>query len=257
MAEAIQIKQQHLPKRIYKYRRNCLNARTNLKNDTTWMSSPEFFNDPYDCLFLVSEQSLSADLNGKLLAQHVEPGKSLHASQVFALRAKEEIRKWRRLTKVSCFNSVNDSILMWGHYAESHKGFCIEYDIEQLAPQHDLRRKLFPVIYTSKIYDLTEYAKGLSEPNRNDFRNICPLLSLLYKYQGWTYEQEWRVISITEKEIPGHDWPMPKPSRVFLGSEMDEAGQAEVCSICSAKGVDVEKMLLTEDKYELQPKPLL
>jgi hypothetical protein len=256
IAEAIEIKQQYLPKRIYKYRRNCLNARTNLENDTVWMSSPEFFNDPYDCLFKVSEQLLSADLEEKLLAQNVEPEKSLHASKVHALKAIEEIRRWRKLTKVSCFNSINDSILMWGHYAESHKGFCIEYDIESLAPQHNLCRKLFPVIYTSKIYDLTEYAKGLSNMNHNDFRDIWPLLSLLHKYEGWKYEQEWRVVSITEKETPDHNWPMPKASRVFIGSEMNEAGQAEICSICNAKGIPVEKMHLTHDKYQLQPKPL-
>jgi hypothetical protein len=45
-AEARSIKQRHLPKRIYKYRRDCSNSRRNLETDTVWLSSPNSYNDP-------------------------------------------------------------------------------------------------------------------------------------------------------------------------------------------------------------------
>ena len=40
------------------------------------------------------------------------------------------------LSKSQC--GFPDSELMWAHYADSHKGFCIEYDIEQLALSEEL-----------------------------------------------------------------------------------------------------------------------
>lgn len=29
---------------------------------------------------------------------------------------------------VSCFSEKVDDLLMWGHYAEGHRGFCLEFD---------------------------------------------------------------------------------------------------------------------------------
>src|SRR5271169_1124811 len=55
--EAIALKQQHLPKQIYKYRRDCRESRDCLKTDSVWMASPDSYNDPYDCsIMLPSEQ---------------------------------------------------------------------------------------------------------------------------------------------------------------------------------------------------------
>jgi len=48
-ADAITFKQQHLPKRIFKYRPDNEYARENLKSDTIWLASPDAYNDPYDC----------------------------------------------------------------------------------------------------------------------------------------------------------------------------------------------------------------
>jgi hypothetical protein len=59
--------------------------------------------------------------------------------------------------KVCSFSSVKDSIIMWGHYSENHKGFCLEYDISQLPPSELSRRLLFPVIYSEKLFDATRY----------------------------------------------------------------------------------------------------
>ena len=62
------------------------------------------------------------------------------------------LRQWRKITKICSFSAVNDSILMWGHYAQDHKGFCVEYDLEKLEPDHPLRRTLYPVIYSPQLY---------------------------------------------------------------------------------------------------------
>jgi hypothetical protein len=63
LEEALRIKEQHLPNRIYKYRRDSKESRLNLDNDTVWISSPDSYNDPYDCSFTVSEGRLVTAFN--------------------------------------------------------------------------------------------------------------------------------------------------------------------------------------------------
>ena len=31
---------------------------------------------------------------------------------------------------VSCFSAIHDNLLMWGHYAQGHQGFCLEYSTD-------------------------------------------------------------------------------------------------------------------------------
>jgi hypothetical protein len=46
------------------------------------------------------------------------------------------VRQWRAVTKVSSSSEVSDSILMWSHYADNHRGFCVEYGLRGLASEH-------------------------------------------------------------------------------------------------------------------------
>ena len=71
-AEALAIKEQHLPKRLYKYRRDYSNSRENLRTDTVWLSSPDSYNDPYDCSFKVAEDQVVAALSKHLVDHFVE-----------------------------------------------------------------------------------------------------------------------------------------------------------------------------------------
>src|SRR5271157_1770949 len=46
--EALAVKEQNLPARIYKYRCNNSYTRTSLESDCVWTCSPAKYNDPYD-----------------------------------------------------------------------------------------------------------------------------------------------------------------------------------------------------------------
>lgn len=295
--EAIALKQLHLPKRIYKYRRDSNYSRQNLKTDTVWMASPDSYNDPYDCAFTVAEEQVVTALKKSLLTEFakvykladadateqiekamsgatdplvflaeyiaevngVTPGNNPQQMAEFvSLMAPKMIsntvgvlRQWRKITKICSFSAVNDSILMWGHYAQDHKGFCVEYDLEKLQPDHPLRRTLYPVIYSPQLYDLTSFAQKLVGPNRQEFNPSSPLLGVLHKFDGWKYEEEWRSISYTQAVVDEHNWTVPTPSRVFLGTKMDSQNAKELVAICEPKGIEVCQMALAKDKFEL------
>lgn len=298
LAEAITLKEAHLPKKIYKYRRDVDHARANLGTDTVWMASPDTYNDPYDCSFTVAEENVLNALKissarefadvyeletnvpdkqnkeaipspkpSKRVAEYGRPifraAPEIHSLQELLLMAPliiedvvRVLHNWRDLTSICSFSSVNDSILMWGHYAQNHKGFCIEYDLEQLQSEHPFRRKLYPVIYSKKLYDLTAYVQKLVGPNRQAFNPSSPLLSVLHKSDEWKYEQEWRVVSITNEAKGGHNWSVPTPSRVFLGSKMSSENVEAVRELCEGKNIEVLQMELAEDRFQLLGRPI-
>lgn len=49
---------------------------------------------------------------------------------------------------ICCFASTNDNALMWAHYGDNNKGFCIGYGIKEL--NNEMTHLTFPVIYTEK-----------------------------------------------------------------------------------------------------------
>jgi hypothetical protein len=52
---------------------------------------------------------------------------------------------------------------MWSHYADHHRGFCIEYDLESLGDSnHFFRKNLYPVLYSADLYDLSPFVEGLA-----------------------------------------------------------------------------------------------
>jgi len=145
---------------------------------------------------------------------------------------------------------------MWGHYADKHQGFCMEYDIHALADDHPFRRFLYPVIYTDQLYDLTGWAVGLAGPGRESFNPEGPLLGVLHKFEGWKYEEEWRLVSVTKSPTPDENWAVVKPTRVLLGSKVTADAEKELSSICARRKIAVEKMQLADDKFHLLSTPV-
>jgi hypothetical protein len=138
----------------------------------------------------------------------------------------EEIKK---LAKLCSLSSVGDSVIMWSHYADHHKGFCIEYDLEPLKPEHPFRHNLYPVAYSENLYDLRPYAEQLVAKNREEFHTMYPLLAMLHKFDGWSYEHEWRLIS--KKRPSSKIKNSQHPPRHDCSSAQDSMSQrVRVCS---------------------------
>ena len=261
MSDAIALKNDHLQGKVYKYR--CVNDRSlqNLQEDTIWLASPDKYNDPFDCLFSVSDEDilpiLRQTLNEELIriyspsAPELEPA---HADRLLG-EALEGIRKMRGATKICSFSAANNIILMWSHYANHHTGFCIEYDLEPLEPQHTMRKNLYPVIYDPNLYSLTPYMQDLCRTDRSAFAVNGLLFPVLYKYAGWSYEKEWRAIWFCDQICDDHAHAVPKASRVYLGAKIDAPAARQVYDICAARGIEVLKMKMELDRFRLEPEP--
>jgi len=154
-------------------------------------------------------------------------------------------------TKVCSFSAICDSIIMWSHYADNHQGFCVEYKLEPLMDGHACWYNLYKVIYSPKLYDLTRWAELMIGPNRDQSNPVYPLLATIHKFDGWKYEEEWRLVLLDSKLNDDRNYNVPTPTRVLLGSKMKTSSKKELREICKDRNIEVWEMHRVTNSFEL------
>ena len=138
------------------------------------------------------------------------------------------LKKMRSKARISCFSTKNDSILMWSHYADSHRGVCFEFE--------ENRDFFKSVNYSSQRANINLY-DAISRVLAFDFLNekisykdkkfADIMLNPLYtKSLEWAYENEVRcVLSDEEYNTSGFFYSDNKCmlkmniSRIYIGSK--------------------------------------
>jgi len=261
----------------------------NLKEDSVWLADPSTFNDPYDCAYALDIEYLNkkymseyfgskdcnVDLSAGLMKEIIssenpfskwadymfreEPEERRDAiqSQLEALQRKmsEDFatyssRKNAGNFKVCSFSERKDSLLMWAHYADNHKGFCLEYDIKSMSYRDLRRRFMYPVIYSEKMFDATDYMHG----NVKDGRNVLHLnLAALTKAIDWRYEKEWRLVFSNGVLLMPQKCYIGKPTHLYLGSKMEDTDQEDLIDICKSKEIPYSMMRPHHREFKVEP----
>ena len=89
---------------------------------------------------------------------------------------------------ICCFSKTEKEILMWSHYSDSHKGLCLKFDINE---DPNIFQFLEKVKYETSIKPLNCFKEWTGRQIIDHF--IVP------KYDKWSYEQEVRVIKISDE----------------------------------------------------------
>ena len=172
-----------------------------------------------------------------LLRQLPEAKRNIQGMAEFLMPKLQEVmaRKFEELIGILCLSESAESLLMWAHYADSHRGFVIEFD--ELSPFFDRRvnpddelRHLRKVSYSPKRPSLT----------LADVEDFAPFMT---KGTDWKYEAEWRMIVpldtastvIGEEPHAVHlfEFPAQAITSVVLGSRMAAQKKEEVRRILS------------------------
>lgn len=114
--------------------------------------------------------------------------KTAHHRDMLTRAIGHEMRKGYS-TGVLCLSSKFNSPLMWSHYADQHRGVCIEYDVS-IAPLSRLHKVSYGtprVVSASLLHDLI--IKRI-EDKYSEIEKAC----LLTKSREWSYEREWRLL---------------------------------------------------------------
>jgi hypothetical protein len=219
---------------LYKYKTIEKNSLKYLISNEIYFSKTSDFNDPFDGQVLPDSllddlEKMNIDVSNSPLANHNDYLKvRLNGFSVF------------------CMSEKNDDILMWSHYADSHKGICfgfkekIEGYIPNEAPIYSCK-----VDYIDKhpYIDLYKDINSGRAYNSGDlFKDHCNMAndllntSLTKKHISWIYEKEIRIIS-EEGAGPRSFYPEAL-ERVILGMNISSGDE------------QIVKELLKDKKWE-------
>jgi hypothetical protein len=168
--------------------------------------------------------------------------------------AEDAIAKFNALAqddmRVCSFSATGTSIIMWSHYADSHRGFCVEYDLTRLDPNDVRLRLLCPVIYSEKIFDATPYF--VDTIGIDSFNSLLAVIATLHKSHEWAYEEEWRLLSLPGLPPPSHVCPMPCLKAVYLGARMKQGDKTTIGRIATRMGATVFQMRLSRAEFRME-----
>lgn len=209
-----------MPDILYKYRDFSKESKRILKKQELYFSSPLKFNDPFDsCVPLTlanldeivsrtlkQENNLASDSLKEDLLQGNKLAWDECRRKIETLNHKEHQQCLEKKFGICSLTENFSNLLMWPHYADSHRGFCIGLDIQSII------KKVYPkirrnggnldVVWCFKVqynasYPLLEYRIVNPEIDMRDAEEkvLEAFQPLLNKSIEWSYEREWRLVS--------------------------------------------------------------
>lgn len=157
-----------------------------------------------------------------------------------------------------------NSMPMWAHYANSHRGFCVAYDMTT-KDNVMLCSSTFPIEYREHRFDFTKIMQdqigNLIHEKENTMMNgqkkimihdeTLPLISNLLvniKHISWKYENEFRYTTCLPVDFDGRQpYYIPAtPQKIYIGSRCQDHHADELLSIGKMQNIPVYRMANTK-----------
>ena len=254
---------------IYKFRswKSDFDKDVLLKNQL-YLSSPQDFNDPFDCrisdnyflldtdqkisdyvdtvlgrqMHFILSKGLDIDAERKRITEKVADLKIFQKEQD-ELRFREQDLRYGILS----LNLSWDSILMWSHYADHHRGYCLG-------------------LYESKLRESGMFGKGgivnyeSKFPALSPFDRDDPMKSFIEthtKAKEWCYEKEYRLTKLFYPEIPTlSDRIVTIPddfiAEVTIGIDTTEVHRQEIINCCRDRGIRIYSANKKEFEFRIE-----
>ena len=241
-----------IPKYLYKYRvwENKRHEAIITDNEIYFASSAQF-NDPFDCKIPMRFDRLTRTerlkyilefgrasfpnldeeelwkVSKRLADNPTHQGKNLLND---ASKAQNKVIE----NNFGIFSLTSDpkNILMWSHYAESHTGFCVCFDIVNLLQFFQQKEVTTnALIELHKVRYKNEYPSLLPSDD-NKGKNLLQIM--LTKSQLWSYENEYRIIIGGATRITV-TIPSEFINCVILGCKISDSSRNEILHILKTK----------------------
>ncbi|MGA3014481.1 MAG: DUF2971 domain-containing protein [Bacteroidales bacterium] len=269
-------KPNEVPEIVYKYRNWSDDKHKNvlIKNELFLPSSREF-NDPFDCK--IPENFLTLDTDEKIcefvdksIKKHNDllnlEGRNIQFEKEKLINwLKKDIQGFQKHFEGGWFSFLEnyygvlslskrwDSILMWSHYADKHRGYCIGF-------------------YEEKLYKLGDLQRGglVNYEPENSFPSIDPMekdddkkvvIATQLKSFDWQYEEEYRFFKSFHNQTPTDEerklyFNDDCIAEVIIGLCTSEADGMEIKNICLEKGILMNQVEKIPFKFQIQKKPI-
>ncbi len=263
--EAINYRTSNMPRHLYKYislhedveceilNGNCKKFNLNqkkfdsLKDNKLWLSKFENLNDPfeYKAMFLDTEKLKSAGCPIEVVEEAYTSIKNLFMITSFT-------------------TTIIDNMPMWAHYANNHKGFCVEYKVNN-------PRLIFPISYeedrTAIASIITNYINianklytgEIKEDNLEYQKYVHIFLhNAFIKHKSWLYEEEYRLAYTnfnSESITNGISISLQKlgleVESIYIGMKCSKLNKNKLIEIARSNSFKVFDVLLDSKEYKL------
>lgn len=215
-----------------------------LRNEIFW-SSPSNFNDPMDCrpnlIFGKTQEDRENWINTAIANQlgslprpdrrRTKKDMLKKPAEHHAQLARRSFERFMGESAVCCFSRRADSLLMWAHYGDCHRGVNLVFE-EQFDPKRGLSQFVaHNVVYTEERpeVDVTRFGGNTD----------AMVASVLTKAQDWSYENEKRMLDYRRPQGP-RSFPSSAFKGVIFGARTSEDDKQWVRDLA----IQAEKSLL-------------
>ncbi len=234
---------------LFKYRAFNEHSLQAIINEAVWFATPGSFNDPFDCGIYIDEEKMEESIKVAIEDTYAENEINSDKIPQDELGVREEDKHAFQTMRKSVYDlfqcsgiyslsSINDDILMWAHYADSHYGFCIEYS---RSPENILGKQAEPVEYQNELPSLS--AKDVSSSGGGIHK------LWLTKSVHWEYEKEWRVIN--PKGGEAFQFPCDIKSIIF-GLKMRKNNRFTIRRILENRNVIFKEATLDKRQFAIR-----
>lgn len=228
---------------LYKYCAYNTNSLSILRNKKIWLATPESFNDPFDCNIKFKSE-INSEAFSKYLNRTGRATGNLHRDYEIFIQGLKEFRN-KDIKKFGVFSmrQIKGNILMWSHYANQHKGFCIGFVRKTNNLLGDIT-KTQPVEYDCNYPEVDP----LDENGNYDHSIFTKML--FTKAKDWEYEKEWRLV-YDERD---KEEPLPADiSSIIFGLIMPEGHKATIRKILADQpNIQYQQAIEVEYQFRLK-----
>lgn len=254
----------YAPASLYKYYSDSQQNLDTVKSNKMWYSAPCVFNDVFDCDVIIDQNKLfDSIIQACPTIQRMRVGSA--AWKTMQAQAKDSAKglrdmfaQMRSAIGIACLSELDDSLLMWAHYANNHRGMCVEYELLEINKQ--LKFTPVPIIYSEERVRFNSL--NLSEIEKDTTKIFIE--SLTSKSPEWNYEKEWRIIR--EDSACGDKWDagkkgalleMIRPSSIILGCMAEFEFKKSIQAYCEENKISLYRMERDTKQYRLIKIPIL
>jgi hypothetical protein len=188
--------------------------------------------------YLHAEGAISPEREAALTFEG-KPNSSFEAMvrRMLARSFEKQRREQTATIGVACLTAKHDDLLMWGHYADGHRGICLEF----ATPGEPFSR-------ASKV----QYRSDVPRINPMDIledKDDVDLFGalLLTKHNSWSYEQEWRLVH--EKAGQRYSFDHRLLTGVYLGASMPRDHKELVAGILLGSPTTLYEMVRGDNSF--------
>ena len=213
---------------------------TSLEKNYFWAPNYIDLNDP--CETLISTEMIEAQIENLSKIFGLKKAAIEHLSSAI-----ENLINRRSEIGIYSLSTSFKHELLWAHYANSHKGFCIQYDLKLLVEQNMYQElHLFPVNYKKELPSISIH--DVSKEHEYLFQKLFGTKSKL-----WKYEDELRIIT---DNVGENSYEYSSVTAIYFGYRMLDEHKNMIMKRLRGRSIQYYQMLLEDKSYRFKETPL-